>query len=422
MRRIPTPVAAAGIVAGVVLLAAAIGFGRVDLAVAGALLLVAPALAAPARGDGPAALTVQREALTADADGTVVPVRVEASAPGAELFVMTTAAPGRSARRTVLSGPAATVPLRLRTVHSGDQDLLTVEALAVGRDGAWTAALGPSQRMGARIEPHARMVRDLPLPRVPAGLTGGHDAPRPGDGGEFRDIHPFAPGDRLQRIDWKATARLGRRPGDLYVRRTLATSDIDVALVLDDGDDLTGKLGDWVRGERGLGLVTSMDVAREAAWSLACAYLDHADQVSFQVLSRLSSAVPRGSGARHRERLRAAISVVTAQQRMSRTRTPLVPTAALVVLLSTFLDDEPVRLAGLWRAGGHRVIAVDVLPQLRSERLRREEIVASRIVLGARADRLAEIRAMGVDLLAWDVDAGTRAAGLRAMTRQRRRG
>ena len=206
------------------------------------------------------------------------------------------------------------------------------------------------------------------------------------------------------------------------MRRTLATSDIDVAIVIDDGDDVTGKVGDWVRGDRALGLITSMDVAREAAWSLATAYLDRADQVSFQVLSHLSTAVPRGSGARHRERLRAAIAAVTAQQRMVRTRTPVLPPAALVVLLSTFLDDEPVRLAGLWRAGGHRVVAVDVLPQLRTERLRREEIAAARIVLGARHDRLAEVRAMGADVLGWDVDAGTRAAGLRALTRQRRRG
>ncbi|QAY61550.1 DUF58 domain-containing protein [Microbacterium protaetiae] len=424
MRRIPTPAIAAGIGTAVLMLAAAIGFGRPDLAVAGVLLVIATAAASSAPRSGEAVLHLQRGEARSDADGQgmILPVRLEVSAPGAELVVVTVQSPGRRARRTVLAGSTTAVSARVRTVHSGDQDLLTVSGTTVGPDATWTAAMGPSQTLRARIDPHARVVRDLPLPRVPAGLTGGHDAPRPGDGGEFRDIHPFAPGDRLQRIDWKATARLGRRPGDLYVRRTMATSDIDVALVLDDGDDLTGKVGDWAHGDRALGLPSSMDVAREAAWSLARAYLDRADQVSFQVLSRLSTAVPRGSGARHRERLRAAIAVVTAQQRMSRMRTPAVPSSALVVLLSTFLDDEPVRLAGLWRAGGHRVVAVDVLPQLRTERLRREEIAAARMVLGARADRLAEVRAMGVDLLAWDVAPGARAAALRAMTRQRRRG
>ena len=33
-----------------------------------------------------------------------------------------------------------------------------------------------------------------------------------GDGGDFRDIHPFTAGNRLRRIDWKATAREGRTP------------------------------------------------------------------------------------------------------------------------------------------------------------------------------------------------------------------
>ncbi|MFN8963951.1 MAG: DUF58 domain-containing protein, partial [Gemmatimonas sp.] len=32
-----------------------------------------------------------------------------------------------------------------------------------------------------------------------------HASARPGDGGEFRDLHPYAPGDRVRRIDWKAT-------------------------------------------------------------------------------------------------------------------------------------------------------------------------------------------------------------------------
>lgn len=356
-----------------------------------------------------------------DVAQVIVPVSVAASAPDAELIVVTTTVPGHRPRRTVLPGSNATLDAGVRTVHSGDQHLLAVEAVAIGREGTRATPIGTGE-LRARIAPHARTLRDLPVPRDPSGMTGSHDAPRPGEGGEFRDIHPFASGDRLQRIDWKATARLARRPGDLYVRRMLATSDIDVAIVLDDGDDVTGVLGEWAEGDRASALPTSMDVAREAAWSVASAYLERADQVSFQVLSRFSTAVPRGAGARHRERLLAAICGVIAQPRMIRRRTPIVPPNALVVLISTFLDDEPLRLAGLWRAGGHRVLAIDALPQLRSERMRHEELLATRVVLGARADRLAEVRALGADLLTWDVAAGTRAAELRAMTRQRRRG
>ena len=183
MHRVRTPVTAAGIASGLVLLTAAVGFGRVDVAVAGVLLLVVAALAGPARRGGTTGIGLEREPAHVDADGgAVVPVRVGAAAPEAELIVITTSSPGHRARRTVLPGPQTHVDVRVRTAHSGDQDLLTVEGMALGRDGTWWAPLGPPQTLRARIEPHARTVRDLPLPRVPSGLTGGHDAPRPGDG------------------------------------------------------------------------------------------------------------------------------------------------------------------------------------------------------------------------------------------------
>jgi uncharacterized protein (DUF58 family) len=426
MRAPLSPAAFAGAGLGVVLVAAALGFGRPELAVIGAVLVSAVALAL-GTGRRTAATRTALARITAGqrapspAEYPVVIVRGEVRAPGAELAVVSATMLSYRTERVVLAAPRSSFTLRLSTVHSGDQQLVATETCAVGADGTWAAAASTLSRLSARIVPPVRPLPFLPLPRVPSGLTGGHDAPRPGDGGEFRDIHPFTTGDRLQRIDWKATARLARRPGDLFVRRTFATADIDVALILDDGEDLSGMPGDWLRGDRALQVPTSMDIAREAAWSVACAYLDAGDQVSFQLLSRLGSAVPRGSGARQRERLRASIATAAPQPRATRRRTPLVPSGALVVLMSTFLDDEPVRLAELWRASGLRVLAVDVLPQLRSERLRREEIAASRIVLGMRADRLADVVAAGADLLVWDGSAGSRTAALRAMTRRRRR-
>ncbi|GAA3769389.1 hypothetical protein GCM10022240_22240 [Microbacterium kribbense] len=414
-----TPAAAAGAGCGLILLAVALGFGRVDLAVTGVALLCAVALgyAATAAAADPE-VTVDVLPGEPGTRSTAIGVRAAVRAPGADLVLLSAVELGARTRAVAVPGHGQAT-FDLDTVHTGDQELLRLRAVAIRADGTWTDTYPGRTR--AVIEPRARALPFLPLSRVPTGLTGAHDAPRPGDGGEFRDIHPFASGDRPARIDWKATARLARRPGDLFVRRTQATSDIDLALVLDDGDDITGMVGDWVRGDRSRQAPTSMDVAREAAWSLACAYLGTADQVSFQVLSRAGSAVPRGSGARHRERLRAAICAVTPQQRLSRSRTPLVPRGALVVLLSTFLDDETVRLIGLWRAAGHRVLAVDTLPQLRSERLTAPELVASRIVLGARSDRLAELRAVGADVLQWDTDPGLRTAALRSMTRMRRR-
>ncbi|MRH30273.1 DUF58 domain-containing protein [Microbacterium sp. SYP-A9085] len=422
MTRVLTPAPMGGIGAGILLLGAALAFGRVELAVTGVVLLVAVAAALPGGAAAEPVLTAERGGGEPVPDGSVrIPVTLTVDAADAETILVTTTQLQHRVRRVAVSGPVARIPMGIRSPHTGDQELLAADATAIGPDGAWTAPAPDRTRLTARLQPRAVALPFLPLSRDPAGLTGAHDAARPGDGGEFRDIHPFAPGDRLQRIDWKATARLARRPGDLFVRRAFATSDLDVALILDDRDDVTGRVGDWARGDRALGLPGSMDVAREAAWSLACGYLDVGDQVAFQLLSRPSTAVRRGSGARHRERLRAAIAGASPQPRLTRTRTPLVARGALIILLSTFLDDETVRLAGVWRAAGHRVLAVDTLPQLRTERLRREEMAASRMVLGLRADRLRDLAAMGADVLVWDGDAGSRAAALRGISGPRRR-
>lgn len=427
MRTVRTSAIGAGVAAALGLFVTALFVGRADLAVDGVVLVCACAAAsvgARPSVDPEVRVTRRDSRSRAAGDGggvLAVPVVVEASVPHAEALVVRTVEQHHRTSFTITAGAHATVVTQVRTVHSGAQTLLAADVTAVGADGVWSGTASDRSTLSAVIEPEARRLPHLPVPAAPRRLNGAHDAPRAGDGGEFRDIHPFVPGDRLQRIDWKATARLARRPGDLFVRRTMATSDIDVAIVLDDGDDVTGMLGDWALGDRSRRLVTSLDVAREAAWSLASSYLDLGDEVSFQVLSRLGNAVPRGSGPRHRARLRSVIVQTTPQQRRYRSRTPQVAAGAVVVLLSTLLDDESLRLVGLWRAGGHRVIAVDTLPVLRTERLRREEQAAARIVLGVREDRIAGIRAVGADVLVWSGDAGARVAALRSMSRQRRR-
>jgi uncharacterized protein (DUF58 family) len=305
--------------------------------------------------------------------------------------------------------------------HSGIHDALVVGGEAIGGDGMWLSP--PSERRLLRLatEPVARDLPLLPVSRTLAGMSGVHQARTAGDGGEFLEIRPFVAGDRLRRIDWKATARVARRPGELYVRRTFATSDADIAIVIDDGDDLAGITGDWFHADPRLDVPRSLDIAREAAWSLAGASLDVGDQVSLHLLSRAGGAVPRGSGIRQRERLRAAIVAVEAGRRLTRERAPRVVPGALVAVLSTFLDDDMVRLVEFWRAAGHRVLAVDTLPRLRAERLTPETATAARIILAERADRLRDLTAAGADILVWDAEPGVRTAALRTIARARRR-
>jgi uncharacterized protein (DUF58 family) len=416
-----TPAPGVGIGAGTILFSVGAIAGRADVVVFGMVLVVAVAVSLSRRRPEAAPDVDLTEQARDAADPSAARIRVDVDAPDAEVVIVTAVAREAETLRVVFAGPEASAVVRVPILHSGEMDVVSASVRAAGADAVWIGEPTPGVRIRRVIQPRAVPLPFVPLPAALRGLTGAHDATRAGDGGEFRDIHPYAPGDRLRRIDWKATARLARRPGDLYVRRTHATSDVDVALVLDDGDDLDGVVRDWIHGDRMTSHPTSMDIAREGAWSLASAYLATADQVSFQVLSRARGAVARGSGARHRERLRAAIVHASAQMRYARVRTPTVPPGALVVLLSTFLDDEPVRLAGLWRAAGHRVVAVDTLPRLLPERVRREMQAAARVILGERDDRLADLRAMGADVLAWDASDAERLAALRGMARMRRR-
>ncbi|MEO8906945.1 MAG: DUF58 domain-containing protein, partial [Microbacteriaceae bacterium] len=85
-------------------------------------------------------------------------------------------------------------------------------------------------------------------------------------------------------------------------------------------------------------------------------------------------------------------------------------------------DDEAGRMAALWRGAGHRVIAVDVLPEARLAHLSREEIMAHRIVLMERADRIRSLERVGVEVMRWqNLDGGVnRAAQLRTLSRPAR--
>jgi hypothetical protein len=97
-------------------------------------------------------------------------------------------------------------------------------------------------------------------------------------------------------------------------------------------------------------------------------------------------------------------------------RSPVVPPGSIVFVLSTFVDGVAARLATNWRAAGHAVVAVDVLPLPDTTRLTPEQHIALRTLLAERSDILAELRHAGVEVVAWadpDVDVAMRLAARR---------
>jgi uncharacterized protein (DUF58 family) len=293
---------------------------------------------------------------------------------------------------------------RISLVHSGPQEVFRVDFSLISAGGGQLSAPAAGPRIERVVSPATQALRRLPLPHRMVGLTGNHDSVRPGDGGEFRDIGQFRPGDRLRRIDWKVTARRAQAPGDLYVRHSYATADATVLIVLDSRDSVSQLVTSWKASAADiLDGVTSLDQARAAASSLASAYIRAGDRVGFQDLAGSNRMIAPSGGVHHLHRLLPAIAraePVGAPRR--RVRAPIIPSGALVYVISTFLDDEAARLASVWRASGHRVIAVDSIPVVPPGPLTREEQTARAIITQERVARLTSLAAEGVDVVGWN--------------------
>ncbi|MFF1572098.1 DUF58 domain-containing protein [Leifsonia sp. NPDC058292] len=412
------------VTAGVIVAVACLGVGfvtaRIDLALVGVPLVVAAAWAWDRRPGETVGVDVSTTATTDGADATAE-VRVAATTR-ADAVELRLALRGQAPQHAFVSVAAARrIAGRVRLAHSGPQQLVAAEVRILGADASIVSDPTPPSVASRVVRPRVVPVRSLPLPARLIGLTGQHGSARAGDGGEFRDVDRFTAGDRLRRIDWKATARRGQSPGDLFVRRTMATSDAAVQFVFDSRDDLTGRVADWAAQYPELG-VGSQDLAREAAVSLATAYSAAGDRVGFDDLASVARQIPPRAGGRHLQRVLRAVSLTGPNGAAGdRVRAPVLAPGALVYVLSTFLDEQALRLALVWRAAGHRVIAVDVLPTVDDGGLSTRERSALRVVLLERELRFRRLTAAGVDRLRWQTGGGEhRDTALRVLSRPRR--
>ncbi|MFE7506322.1 DUF58 domain-containing protein [Promicromonospora sp. NPDC057488] len=407
----------AAVAAGVLLLAVGVLAGRADLALIGVPGLLA---AAWARSGRPGSVVGPGTVADADDDAAAVPRGTlrepEGSATAGELIATLHVAPGaadvvhlrigaaghRTTEVALHATPARDVPLRLSSVRTGPQDTFAID-LRGSLHATWEQE--PVQVGGTRrlVLPAAAPLGRLPLPQRLRGLTGPHSSRRLGDGAELRDIHPFTPGDRLRRIDWRTTARRSPDLDTLYVRRTYATAEATAVLVVDSRDDVGPDLHTW----RGYGTLrvdepTSLDLARHAAASVARALVEGGDRVGLEDLARRRRPLPPASGRRHLRRIVHGLALAHPKDRASvhRVRPPQVPADAIVYLFTTVLDDEPLHLVRTWRAKGHPVVVIDTLPDVHpvtESHLR----IAWRIARLERDDRLAALTGEGVPVIRW---------------------
>jgi uncharacterized protein (DUF58 family) len=336
-------------------------------------------------------------------------------APGAGLVGLRVGAPGHRPRECLLAAEERTVGVQMASVRTGRRRLFRVDHRSADPVGLLTTSVHSLDPVVMTVLPATRSLRAVPLPFRLQGLTGPHDSRRAGDGGDLHDVAAFRPGDRLRRIDWRVTARLNGptaaagptgRPGriaELYVRRTFATADATVMLVVDSRDEVGPRVTTWgdataVDEDE----ATSLDLARFAAASVARSYLEAGDRVGLEDLGRLRRPSPPAGGRPHLQRLAQQLALATPEgEPKRRRRVPRLPSGALIVVFSTFLDDDAARLATAWRGSGHRVVAVDTLPALVTDDLAPRLATAYRMVAMDRADRIADLARAGVETIAW---------------------
>lgn len=335
---------------------------------------------------------------------------------GAEMVELEIVQSSRRTRRVVVPGTAR-VTSRTAALHSGPVESTSVTGRSLDGDAAVVGDERHPVVQRRAVAPPERALPALPLAPRLTGLHGSHEGSRPGQGGDFRDIHPFAPGDELRRVDWRATARAARRPGELLVRRTNSLSDASVVIAVDTADDLGEVVATWGTDDLERSGTTSLDHAREAARSIATAAVTTGDRVAYHVLVQGGRSVRGGTGSRHLARLVAAIADTGQSGDDSRyRRTPPVPHGSVIAVLSTFFDGAAAELALMWRAAGHRVIAVDTLPDLDTSRLTEPQALSLRIVLAERDEVFRDLAAAGVERVRWGADAAV-ALGMIARAR-----
>lgn len=386
--------AALGMLA-IVVLGVGLALGRADVALLG-LPLAASAAFTLRRPDGAASADVL---VTTEGDEVLAEVQV-GGATGAELVVLTASA-YQEPPVTVVVGPARAAALlgRMPVLHSGPQEVLRVGGQVIASGGDLVQHLDP-RIARTTIAPATERMTALLLPHRLTGRPGGHPARRLGDGLDFRDLAPFAPGDRLRRIDWRATARSPHQESELIVRRMDASAEAAAVIALDSRDDVGSVIAEWGTNRPARKGVASLDIARPAIAAIAATYLEAGDRVAFHDLVRAGGSARSGGGRRKLEQIRAVVNQSIARPGGS-LRSPVLPSGVVVYLLSTFLDDDVAALAVLWRNAGHRVVAVDVLPEPSLRGADETHRLAHHILRLEREDRLDRLRQVDVTVVAW---------------------
>ncbi len=208
-----------------------------------------------------------------------------------------------------------------------------------------------------RVYPREEAVRRVLRPRDTQLYAGNEVARRRGEGIEFADLRPLAPGDSVRRVNWRASARRG----EVWVNENHPERNTDVILFVDS-------FAEAQRDGKG-----TLDLTVRATAALADAYVERRDRVGLVSFGGILRWLVPGSGIVQLYRIVDALidtQIVLSYYWRDLELIPVrtLPPSALVVALSPLLDERSVGALVDLRARGFDLAVVDVSPLPFTER------------------------------------------------------
>ena len=362
----PTETLVRALVAGAACAVVAVAFGRPDLWVLGAPLLVGGVLALVRRPpvDEHPLQPVTGLANRSLREGQRTSVTVQLTGVrGAEQVTRTV---DRSPHVVIAHDSRASTRLcdperashdlvvDLAAERWGVRDVGDGQAAATSPWAGWRWGPAPVPGRTLTVLPSAAGFGSRAQAPHPLGLVGMHQSRRTGDGSEFAGIRPFAMGDRVRRINW----RVSLRTGELHVVQTRAEEDTAVLLLVDALADV-GTSGGIE------GAASSLDLTVRAASALTEHHLRAGDRVGLRVLGPPVAPVGFGSGSRHRMRILHSLARIRPGRGEDATGRHFrlhAPEGTVVLLLTPMLDELAATIAATVARSGLSLVVVDTLP------------------------------------------------------------
>jgi len=339
-------------------LVAALVVGRPEVVALTAPFLLALALGLALSTRPSFAVEVEADERAVEGDEVLVRIRIAATTAVARLDVYLRLPDGLR----VVDGAQATA---LRLVRGEQRELeLTLQAERWGVHPLGPVHLRAHDALGLlvaegalvrvpalRVYPREDTLRRVLAPRETQVFSGSEVARTKGEGIEFADVRPWAPGDALKRVNWRASARRG----ELWVNESHPERNTDVILFVDSFAEARSEAG------------ATLDLAVRATAALADAYAGRRDRIGLISFGGILRWLVPGMGIR--QLYRVVDALLDTQVILSYYWTEIdviprrtLPPNALVVALSPLLDRRSVDALLDLRGRGYDLCVVDVSP------------------------------------------------------------